>query len=43
MLVDQLKGLGWAARSATFHSKVTPGVFKKVRQYIGVLLGVREG
>ena len=43
VLVDQLKSIDWAGRHATFHSKITPGVFKKVRQYVAVLLSLREG
>jgi mRNA interferase MazF len=42
VLVDQLKSVDWAGRGAKFHSKIAPVVFKKVRQYIAVLLGLRE-
>src|SRR5580700_2133725 len=41
ILVDQLKSLDWAGRGAQFHSKVTATLLTKVRQYIGVLLGIR--
>jgi mRNA interferase MazF len=42
VLVDQLKSLDWASRSAEFHSKATPALLTKVRQYIGVLLSIRD-
>jgi mRNA-degrading endonuclease toxin of MazEF toxin-antitoxin module len=40
VLVDQLKSLDWAARSAQFHSKAPAQLVPKVRQYIAVLLGI---
>lgn len=43
VLVDQLKSMDWSARRAEFHSKAAPSLFKKVRQYIAVLLSIREG
>ncbi|WP_148210247.1 type II toxin-antitoxin system PemK/MazF family toxin [Candidatus Korobacter versatilis] len=42
VLVDQLKSMDWTGRRATFHSKITPALFKKVRQYVAVLLSLRE-
>lgn len=41
VLVDQLKSIDWAGRKAKFHSKAEPGLVKKVRQYIAVLLALR--
>ena len=41
ILVDQLKSMDWAMRSARFHSKAGPTLLAKVRQYITVLLGIR--
>jgi plasmid stabilization system protein ParE len=41
VLVDHLKSMDWAARRATFHSKAEPALLKKVRGYVGVLLGIR--
>lgn len=41
ILVDQLKSMDWAGRNAVFHSKAEPGLLKKVRQYIAVLLALR--
>lgn len=41
ILVDQLKSLDWASRRTDFHSRVTPALLTKVRQYIGVLLSIR--
>jgi len=41
ILVDQLKSLDWAARRATFHSRLDPALLKKVRGYVAVLLGIR--
>jgi mRNA interferase MazF len=41
ILVDQLKSLDWAGREAQFHSKAEATLLPKVRQYIGVLLGIR--
>lgn len=43
VLVDQLKSMDWSASRAEFHSKAAPSLFKKVRQYIAVLLSIREG
>ena len=40
VLVDHLKSMDWAARRATFHSKAEPALLKKVRAYVGVLLGI---
>jgi mRNA interferase MazF len=42
ILVDQLKSLDWAGRHADFHSKVAPALLTKVRQYIAVLLSIRD-
>src|ERR1700726_1763005 len=39
VLVDHLKSMDWMARRATFHSKADPTMLKKVRGYVGVLLG----
>src|ERR1035441_1840973 len=41
VLVDQLKSMDWAGRTAKFHSKAEPELVGKVRQYIAVLLGLR--
>ena len=41
VLVDQLKSMDWSGRSAKFHSKATPALLTKVRQYVAVLLGIR--
>ena len=41
VLADHLKSLDWAARKAAFHSKADPALVKKVRAYVGVLLGIR--
>jgi mRNA interferase MazF len=41
VLVDQLKSMDWAGRKAKFHSKAEPVLVGKVRQYVGVLLGLR--
>ncbi|HTV83284.1 MAG TPA: type II toxin-antitoxin system PemK/MazF family toxin [Acidobacteriaceae bacterium] len=40
--VDQLKSLDWAGRRAEFHSRVSAPLLGRVRQYIGVLLSIRE-
>jgi mRNA interferase MazF len=40
VLVDHLKSFDWAARRASFHSKADPALLKKVRAYVGVLLGI---
>ncbi len=42
VLVDQLKSMDWVGRHAEFHSKAAPALVAKVRQYIGVLLSIRE-
>jgi len=42
ILVDQLKSLDWASRGAEFHSKAAPAILAKVRQYIAVLLSIRD-
>ena len=42
ILVDQLKSLDWAGRRAEFHSRVNAQLLGKVRQYIAVLLSVRD-
>ena len=42
ILVDQLKSLDWSGRHADFHSKVSSPLLAKVRQYIAVLLSIRE-
>jgi mRNA interferase MazF len=41
ILVDQLKSLDWAARHATFHSRLDPALLKRVRAYVAVLLSIR--
>src|SRR5215469_2895239 len=41
VLADQIKSLDWKARDADFHSKASADVFKKVRTYVAVLLGLR--
>lgn len=41
VLVDQLKSMDWAGRSAKFHFKAEPALVSKVRQYIAVLLAIR--
>ena len=41
VLVDQLKSLDWAGRNAKFHSRAESALLLKIRQYIGVLLGIR--
>ena len=41
VLVDQLKSMDWAGRSAAFHSRAAPALVSKVRQYLAVLLGLR--
>lgn len=42
VLVDQLKSLDWGGRHAEFHSRVRPALLTKVRQYIAVLLSIRD-
>ena len=42
VLVDQLKSLDWTGRRAEFHSKAAASLLTKVRQYIAVLLSIRE-
>ena len=41
VLVDHLKSVDWSMRRAAFHSKADPALLKKVRGYVGVLLGIR--
>ena len=41
VLADQIKSLDWTARDAEFHAKAPVELFKKVRTYIAVLLGIR--
>jgi mRNA interferase MazF len=41
VLADQLKSLDWSARNAELHSRAPSDVFKKVRTYAAVLLGLR--
>ena len=41
VLVDHVKSVDWAARKAVFHSKADPALLAKVRDYLGVLLGIR--
>lgn len=41
VLVDHLKSVDWNSRSTAFHSKADPGLLRKVRSYIGVLLRIR--
>src|SRR5512147_1367023 len=36
VLVDQLKSLDWRIRHADFHSKASPAIVIKVRQYLAV-------
>lgn len=40
VLVDHLKSMDWTARRAEFHSKANSALLKKVRGYVGVLLGI---
>lgn len=42
VLVDQLKSLDWAGRRAEFHSRVGAPLLSKVRQYVAVLLSIRQ-
>lgn len=42
ILVDQLKSVDWAGRKAVFHSRIGTTLMNRVRQYIGVLLSIRE-
>jgi mRNA interferase MazF len=42
ILVDQLKSMDWAGRRAEFHSQASAALLSKVRQYIAVLLSIRE-
>ncbi len=42
ILVDQLKSMDWVGRHAEFHSKAPASIVTKVRQYIAVLLSIRE-
>ena len=41
VLVDHLRSMDWGARKATFHSKADPALLRRVRAYLGVLLGIR--
>jgi mRNA interferase MazF len=41
VLVDQLKSMDWAGRTAKFHSQAEPALVNKVRQYVAVLLALR--
>jgi len=41
VLVDQLKSMNWSGRNAEFHSKASPALVGKVRQYVAVLLCIR--
>lgn len=41
VLADQVKSLDWKIRNADFHSKASVDVFKKVRVYVAVLLGLK--
>jgi mRNA-degrading endonuclease toxin of MazEF toxin-antitoxin module len=41
LLVDHVKSMDWAVRKAKFHSKADPALLRKVRAYLGVLLGIR--
>ncbi len=40
VLADHLKSMDWAARRASFHTKADPALLKKVRGYVGVVLGI---
>ncbi len=40
ILVDQFKSLDWSGRNARFHSKASPQMVSRVRQYVAVLLGI---
>ena len=42
ILVDQLKSMDWAGRHAEFHSKAAAALVTEVRQYIAVLLSIRD-
>lgn len=41
MLADQVKSSDWTARHARFHSRAPAEVFKRVRTYLAVLIGIR--
>ncbi|HEY6352243.1 MAG TPA: endoribonuclease MazF [Candidatus Angelobacter sp.] len=41
VLADQVKSLDWKVRNADFHSKTSVELFKKVRTYVAVLIGLR--
>jgi len=41
VLADQIKSMDWRARAAEFHSKAPTELFRKVRNYVAVLLGIR--
>lgn len=42
VLVDQIESLDWTQRRAEFHSKAPAALIAKVRQYIAVLLSIRD-
>ena len=42
ILLDQLKSMDWAARNASFHSRISVPLLNRVRQYVGVLLSIRD-
>ncbi|MGH9615470.1 MAG: type II toxin-antitoxin system PemK/MazF family toxin [Acidobacteriaceae bacterium] len=42
ILVDQLKSMDWEGRHAEFHSKAAAALLTRVRQYISVLLSIRD-
>ena len=41
VLVDQLRSLDCIGRHARFYARADPGLLRKVRQYLSVLLGLR--
>ena len=41
VLADQVKSFDWAVRDAEFHSRAPAEVFRRVRTYLAVLLGLR--
>jgi mRNA interferase MazF len=42
VLVDQLKSMDWLERRAEFHQRASAALLTKVRQYIAVLLSIRQ-
>lgn len=42
VLIDHLKSVDWSVRRAAFHSKADPKLLNKVREYLAVLLGIRQ-